>query len=133
MGGRLRAEPQGHAYRRRGDARLDFFTKQVRTSRNIRGGWWATTLLGGLNYQVEHHLFPPSMPRIHLAKARKLVRAKCAQLDVPYTEVSLGRSYATVIEYLNEVGRAAAIGSRQRCRRRSGPSEPQTAEDHRSG
>ncbi|WP_051214950.1 fatty acid desaturase family protein [Granulicoccus phenolivorans] len=89
-----------------GDARLDFFTKQVRTSRNIRGGWWATTLLGGLNYQVEHHLFP-SMPRIHLAKARKLVRAKCAQLDVPYTEVSLGRSYATVIEYLNEVGRAA--------------------------
>ena len=30
------------------DARLDFFTKQVRTSRNIRGGWWATWLMGGM-------------------------------------------------------------------------------------
>ena len=47
------------------DVKLDFFTKQVRTSRNISGGWWATALMGGLNYQIEHHLFP-SMPRPHL-------------------------------------------------------------------
>ena len=86
--------------------RLDFFTKQVRTSRNIRGGWWATVLFGGLNYQVEHHLFP-NMARPYLARARVIVRAKCAELDVPYTETSLGRSYAIVIEYLNKVGLAA--------------------------
>ena len=49
------------------DAKLDFFSKQVRTSRNIRGGWWATALMGGLNYQVEHHLFP-SMARPYLAQ-----------------------------------------------------------------
>ena len=49
------------------DAKLDFFTKQVRTSRNISGGWWATWLMGGLNYQIEHHLFP-NMPRPHLAR-----------------------------------------------------------------
>lgn len=55
------------------DARLDFFSKQVSTSRNITGGWWATCLMGGLNYQVEHHLFP-SMPRPHLARARRIVR-----------------------------------------------------------
>jgi len=88
------------------DERLDFFTKQVRTSRNIKGGWWATLLFGGLNYQVEHHLFP-NMPRPHLARARTIVRAKCAELDVPYTETSLGRSYAIVIDYLNRVGLAA--------------------------
>lgn len=88
------------------DARLDFFTKQVRTSRNIRGGWWATALMGGLNYQVEHHLFP-SMARPHLAGARKIVREHCRALDVPYTETSLWRSYAIVIEYLNRVGLAA--------------------------
>lgn len=87
-------------------ARLDFFTKQVRTSRNIRGGWWVTPLLGGLNYQVEHHLFP-SMPRPHLAKARDIVRDYCAANDVPYTETSLGRSYLIVIEYLNRVGLSA--------------------------
>src|SRR5690606_25384327 len=39
------------------DVKLDFFSKQVRTSRNISGGWWASALMGGLNYQVEHHLF----------------------------------------------------------------------------
>ncbi len=88
------------------DAKLDFFTKQVRTSRNIRGGWWATWLMGGLNYQIEHHLFP-SMARPHLAKTREIVRDFCAAHDVPYTETSLGRSYLIVIEYLNRVGLAA--------------------------
>lgn len=88
------------------DARLDFFTKQVRTSRNIRGGWWATWLMGGLNYQVEHHLFP-SMPRMHLARTREIVMEFCRTNDVPYTETSLWRSYGAVIAYLNRVGLAA--------------------------
>ncbi|WP_336660195.1 fatty acid desaturase family protein [Leucobacter sp. USHLN153] len=88
------------------DAKLDFFSKQVRTSRNIRGGWWATLLMGGLNYQVEHHLFP-SMSRPFLSKARVIVREHCDNLGVPYTETSLIRSYGIVIEYLNRVGLAA--------------------------
>ncbi len=88
------------------DTRLDFFSKQVRTSRNIRGGWWATAFMGGLNYQIEHHLFP-SMARPHLAKTREIVRDFCKANDVPYTETSLGRSYLIVIQYLNEVGLAA--------------------------
>lgn len=88
------------------DAKLDFFSKQVRTSRNIRGGWWATWLMGGLNYQIEHHLFP-NMPRPHLAKARPIVMEACRELNVPYTETSLITSYAIVIEYLNRVGLAA--------------------------
>lgn len=83
--------------------KLDFFSKQVLTSRNVRGGWWATMLFGGLNYQVEHHLFP-SMARPHLAKASALVRERCAALDVQYTETSLVRSYGIVVEYLNRVG-----------------------------
>lgn len=87
-------------------ARLDFFSKQVRTSRNIRGGWWATALMGGLNYQVEHHLFP-SMARPYLSKAREIVRDHCKALGVPYTETSLIESYAIVIAYLNRVGLAA--------------------------
>lgn len=86
--------------------RLDFFSKQVRTSRNIRGGWWATSLMGGLNYQIEHHLFP-SMARPHLAKTREIVREFCVTNDVPYTETSLLKSYAIVIEYLNRVGLGA--------------------------
>ncbi|GAA2242099.1 acyl-CoA desaturase [Rarobacter faecitabidus] len=87
-------------------AKLEFFSKQVRTSRNISGGWWATWLLGGLNYQVEHHLFP-SMARPHLAKTRVIVREFCQANNVPYTETTLWRSYGIVIRYLNRVGLAA--------------------------
>lgn len=88
------------------DVKLDFFTKQVRTSRNISGGWWASALMGGLNYQVEHHLFP-NMPRPHLARAREIVREHCRTLEVPYTETTLIRSYGIVIAYLNRVGLSA--------------------------
>lgn len=88
------------------ESRLDFLSKQVLTSRNITGGTWMSTLMGGLNYQVEHHLFP-SMPRPHLRRAAQLVREHCAAHGVPYTETSLMRSYAIVVRYLNEVGLAA--------------------------
>ncbi|MFD5226715.1 fatty acid desaturase family protein [Microbacterium sp. NPDC058342] len=88
------------------DARLDFFSKQVRTSRNVSGGWWATWMFGGLNYQVEHHLFP-SMSRMNLSRARDVVRDYCAANSVPYTETTVLRSYGIVIRYLNRVGLAA--------------------------
>lgn len=88
------------------DARLDFLSKQVLTSRNIRGGWAMSIFMGGLNYQIEHHLFP-SMARPHLARAREIVREHCATIDLPYTETSLVESYGIVIAYLNRVGLAA--------------------------
>ncbi|MFJ4038617.1 fatty acid desaturase family protein [Microbacterium sp. NPDC090007] len=87
-------------------AKLDFFSKQVRTSRNITGGWWATWLMGGLNYQIEHHLFP-NMPRPHLSRARIIVREHSKTLDVPYVETTLLQSYGIVIAYLNRVGLSA--------------------------
>lgn len=88
------------------DTPIDFFSRQVRSSRNVRGGWWMTTLMGGLNYQIEHHLFP-GMSRTALAETRELVREHCRKYDVPYTEVSLVRSYAITVAYLNRVGLAA--------------------------
>ncbi|MFP3464135.1 fatty acid desaturase family protein [Leifsonia sp. SIMBA_070] len=86
--------------------RVDFLNKQVLTSRNIRGGWTMSALMGGLNHQVEHHLFP-SMPRPHLRRARLLVREHCRTYDIPYTETGLVNSYRIVIRYLNRVGLAA--------------------------
>jgi fatty acid desaturase len=88
------------------DAKLDFLSKQVLTSRNITGGFGMTILMGGLNHQVEHHLFP-NMPRPHLARAREIVREHCLQHDVPYTETSLPAAWLRVIRHLNVVGRAA--------------------------
>ena len=79
---------------------------RVLTSRNVRGGLAVDVALGGLNLQIEHHLFP-SMPRMHLAQTRQIVKDYCESLDVPYTETTLARSYAIVVEYLNRVGLAA--------------------------
>jgi fatty acid desaturase len=87
-------------------SRIDFLSKQVLTSRNISGGTPMSALMGGLNYQIEHHLFP-SMPRPHLARARELVREHCRTHGVPYTETTLLRSYAIVVRYLNRVGLGA--------------------------
>jgi fatty acid desaturase len=83
--------------------KLDFLRRQVLMSRNISGGPVMSVLMGGLNYQVEHHLFP-SMPRPHLRRVAPLVAAHCAQVGVPYTQTSLLRSYRIVTGYLNTVG-----------------------------
>lgn len=93
------------------DAKLGFLDKQVLTSRNISGGWWMTALMGGLNYQVEHHLFP-SMPRPHLSRARRLVREHCRENGVPYTETSLVRGLGDVVRHMNKVGLSAPVGFR---------------------
>ena len=72
--------------------KMDFLNKQVRTGRNIRGGRWMTFFMGGLNHQVEHHLFP-SMARPHLWKARRMVREVCAREGIPYTETTLAQAW----------------------------------------
>jgi fatty acid desaturase len=59
--------------------------------------------MGGLNYQIEHHLFP-SMPRPHLRLAAPLISAYCAEREVPYTETGLWESYGIVLRYINRVG-----------------------------
>ena len=93
------------------DAKLSFLDKQVLTSRNVSGGWWMTVLMGGLNYQIEHHLFP-SMPRPHLFRARRLVRQHCAEQGVTYTETSLPRALGIVVRHMNQVGLSAPVGFR---------------------
>jgi fatty acid desaturase len=85
------------------DAKVDFLRRQVVMSRNVTGGPFTDLAMGGLNYQIEHHLFP-SMPRPNLRRAQPLVLQFCEQKRVPYTQMSLGRSYGTVVRYLNAVG-----------------------------
>ncbi|HEY9468549.1 MAG TPA: acyl-CoA desaturase [Propionibacteriaceae bacterium] len=83
--------------------KLDFLRRQVLMSRNISGGRFMSILMGGLNYQIEHHLFP-SMARPYLRKVQPLVAAYCAAEGVPYTQTTLWQSYGVVIRYLNSVG-----------------------------
>jgi fatty acid desaturase len=83
--------------------RWDHLRKQVLTSRNVHGGLVTDWFLGGLNYQVEHHLFP-SVPRPNLRRVQPLVRAHCLKLGLPYTETALVESYRLVLRHLHDVG-----------------------------
>lgn len=85
------------------DLKIDFLRRQVLTSRNIRGGWFTDIAMGGLNYQIEHHVFP-RMASVNLKQARPIVQAFCAERDIPYTETGLFESYGIITAYLNRVG-----------------------------
>jgi fatty acid desaturase len=89
---------------------LDFLRRQVLTSRNVTGSRFVDWLLGGLNYQIEHHLFP-NMPRPNLRHAQPLVRAFCAHHGLPYVEASLFGSYAQAIRHLHTVGTPLRLGA----------------------
>ncbi len=86
------------------DDRRDFLRRQVLTSRNIRGGVLVDLALGGLNYQIEHHLFP-NMPRSNLRHAKPIIRQFCQDNALPYSETSLPGSYAQVLRHLHAIGR----------------------------
>jgi fatty acid desaturase len=82
----------------------DFFRRQVLTSRNVNGGWFIDFVLGGLNYQIEHHLFP-SMPRPNLRHAQHMVRQFCADHAIAYRQTGLFTSYRQALVHLDDIGR----------------------------
>ena len=77
-----------------------FARRQVVTARNISGGRFTTFMLGGLNYQIEHHLFP-SMPRPSLRKVQGLVRDFCIATDLGYREESFVESFHQIVHHLS--------------------------------
>ena len=79
----------------------DYLRRQVLTSRNVRPGPFLDFWFIGLNYQIEHHLFP-TLPRNRLRAARRIVRRFCAERDIPYAEVGLVRSWVEVLRGLSE-------------------------------
>lgn len=85
------------------DVKLDFLRRQVLMSRNVRGSRLLDTAMGGLNFQIEHHLFP-SMPRPHLRKASGMIREYCERHGIRYTQTGLWESYGIVARYINRVG-----------------------------
>ena len=85
-----------------------FLRRQVLASRDVRRGWLVDWALGGLNYQIEHHLFP-SMPRANLRRAQPMVRAYCTGIGLPYRECSLFDSYSQALRHLDAMG---VVGSR---------------------
>jgi len=88
-----------------GDEPLDFLRTQVLTARNVKGSRFVDFWYGGLNYQIEHHLFP-TMPRNRLSEAQPLVEAFCAERGISYHETTLSTSYREIFGHLKQAGAA---------------------------
>ncbi len=85
------------------DDGVGFVRQQVATARNVTGGRLISFLFGGLNYQIEHHLFP-AMPRPNLSRAQDIVKGFCADHGLAYHADSLVGSYRQALRHLNTVG-----------------------------
>ena len=87
--------------------RLSYVQRQVLTARNVRSHPLNDMLFGGLNYQIEHHLFP-TMPRSRLRRARAIVRPFCLAHGLPYEDVPALVSYRRVYAELARLGSLAS-------------------------
>ncbi len=84
------------------DSDMSFLYRQVVTARNVKGHPITDFWYGGLNYQIEHHLFP-AMPRNSLPEAHRIIKAFCKEHAIPYHETSMLRSYREILQHLHRV------------------------------
>jgi acyl-lipid Delta6-acetylenase / acyl-lipid (9-3)-desaturase len=61
----------------------DFVSAQIVSTRNIDSTVWMDWFTGGLNFQIEHHLFP-TLPRHNLKRAQNLVMQFCRDHGFAY-------------------------------------------------
>jgi fatty acid desaturase len=87
---------------------LSFVERQVLSSRNLTPNWFWDVVFGGLNYQIEHHLFP-QMPRVHLHRATSVVRPFCEASGLHYEVASPITAFADIFILAHRVGRAARL------------------------
>jgi fatty acid desaturase len=81
--------------------KLSWMELQMRTSRSLKGGWFTHWFYGGLNTQIEHHLFPKA-PRFHLLKVQKMTKDFAASHNIPYFETSPLQAYIQINKVLQD-------------------------------
>ncbi len=89
---------------------LGFLRRQLLTSRNLCGSAFSGFIFGGLDTQIEHHLFP-NMPRANLRRASRLVRPYCAERRIDYVEQRPLSAYLDILRYLRRIGRTSVAAS----------------------
>ena len=84
------------------DNEMDYLTKQVVTARNIKSNLVVDFMYGGLNLQIEHHLFP-NMARNKLGAAQEIVRSFCLSRSTPYHETGVLGSQREILSYFHRM------------------------------
>ncbi len=82
--------------------KLSFLEQQVSTSRNIDNPSALDFYYGGLNSQIEHHLFP-RVSHDRYRAMRPIVREFCRERGIDYQEVTLLRGLAVVGRHLGDM------------------------------
>jgi linoleoyl-CoA desaturase len=87
----------------------DWSIHQVNTTVDFaRDSKLLTWFLGGLNFQVEHHLFP-KVSHLHFPALSRIVEQTCAEFSVPYRAFDgFGEAVAAHARHLREMGRRPA-------------------------
>ena len=80
----------------------DFLHLQVLTARNIHPHPLTDYWYGGLNYQIEHHLFP-GLARNRLKQAREVVMTFCQENNISYYSTSILGSYREILSSYHRV------------------------------
>ena len=78
---------------------------QLQTTRNLGMPRWLSWFFIGLDYQVEHHLFP-RIPHQHLPRACEIVSRWCAGLGLPHQSLSYGAAVAEVTRHMRGAWKA---------------------------
>ena len=68
---------------------------QMRTSRSLKGGMLTHWFYGGLNTQIEHHLFPRA-PRFNLLKVQKMTKDFAKKHNMQYFEMTPVQAYVQI-------------------------------------
>ena len=74
---------------------------QMRTSRSLKGGAFIHWFYGGLNTQIEHHLFPKA-PRFNLLKVQNMTREFAKKHNIYYFETTPVEAYVQINNVLKE-------------------------------
>jgi len=80
---------------------LSWMELQIRTSRSLSGGVFSHWFYGGLNTQIEHHLFPKA-PRFNLLAIRKLTKEFAKENNIDYLEVTPLKAYSDINSVLHK-------------------------------
>ena len=80
---------------------LTWMELQMRTSRSLTGGWLVHWFYGGLNTQIEHHLFPKA-PRFNLLKVQDMTREFAKKHNIEYFETTPIEAYVQINDVLKE-------------------------------
>jgi linoleoyl-CoA desaturase len=79
---------------------------QIRTTANFAtGNPIVSWLVGGLNFQIEHHLFP-KISHVHYPAISKIIRQACKEYGLVYIEYPRVRyAVASHVAFLRAMGR----------------------------